>query len=43
MRTVTEELLPRLVRKEEIVYPFELIKRKINGSLASLYEYAKRG
>jgi len=36
----SEDLIPSLVKKEEVIYPYELIKQKIRGELESLYDYA---
>ncbi len=39
---ISEEMVPKLVRNEETVYPFELVKQKINGELESLYDYVQK-
>ena len=37
----TDDLIPQLVKKGEVIYPFELVKQKITGDIENLYNYAK--
>ena len=37
----TKDLIPQLVKKGEVIYPFELIKQKITGDIGNLYDYTK--